>query len=94
MPFRRDSGDGISGDGAGAATLPAVLAVLCGVYAYLLPRTGHVLLGVVVTLLVLLAFYQLDRITLGDPLGFLGLGCSAALIVLLLLPSSRAALRS
>lgn len=69
-------------------------ATACGAYAYLLPRTGHVLLGVVVTLLVLLAFYQLNRITLGDPLGFLGLGFSVALTVLLLLPSSRAALRS
>ncbi|MBB4935031.1 hypothetical protein F4561_005925 [Lipingzhangella halophila] len=79
--------------GVGVATVPAVLAILCATYAYLLPRTGHIVLGIVVTLLVLMAFYQVNRITLGDPLGFLGFGFCVALTVLLLLPSSRAALR-
>lgn len=79
--------------GAGAATFQVVLALICGAYAYLLPRTGRIVLGFAVTLLILLVLYQMNRIIGGDPFGFLGLGYGLTVIVLLLLPSSRAFFR-
>lgn len=79
--------------GAGTATLQVVPALICGAYAQFLPRTGRIALGIAVTLLVLTTFYQMNRIVQGDAFGILGLCYTMTLLVLLLLPSSRAFLR-
>ncbi len=86
--------DGAGGMALNFALMVTMLAAACGAYAYFLPRTGHIMLGVVVTLLVLFAFYQISRITGGSVAGFLGFGFCVAVATLLLMPSSREALRS
>ncbi|RNL84246.1 hypothetical protein [Halostreptopolyspora alba] len=70
-----------------------MLALACGAYATLLPRTGRVVFGIAITALVVLVLYQMNRVIAGDPFGVLGLAYGLTVLILLLLPSSRAFIR-
>ncbi|MBB4932250.1 peptidoglycan/LPS O-acetylase OafA/YrhL [Lipingzhangella halophila] len=84
---------GLTAEAAGAFTylaLPGVLALICGLR---LRKGRRLFLGCVVALMVLMVLQALSTLGQGNPQGFTQLILPSIILVLVLLPSSRAYLR-
>ncbi|MFW5415692.1 hypothetical protein J0910_03575 [Nocardiopsis sp. CNT-189] len=80
--------------GAGVAAMQLVPALICALAAVRLPRTGRAGYALLLAFLALVALWQVDRFTGGEPFGIVGFAFVAVLVALLAAPGTRRHLRS
>ncbi len=80
--------------GAGVAAMRLLPALACALAAKRLPRMGRAGYALLLAFLAIVALWQVDRFTGGEPFGIVGFAFVTVPVVLLAAPGTRRHLRS